>query len=453
MKTMKKVLAVVLAMAMILAVSAVALAASETATLTVSGLAAEGTNTVTYVKVIEPDATAKCGYKIASGVTLELDGNTLTAAEYLALDATKLAKVVVTGGTTESMTVSGTTATATVPAGVYAVTATNDNSGKVAISYNPMVLNVAYNKADKTNSGYTYWVDDANSKNSVVAKYSTIKTEKENDDKYTEIGTNVEYTITTLVPSHVDKFTLTDTITGAAYDTTVPVSVKVGGVECGTESGIVSINGSQMVINLTSKLAGNAGKTVVVTYEATVKEIKVNNIVITQDGDHTWEPATSESYTGAAKLTKYGEDDNTKLAGAKFNVYRDGDANKTALLFSETTTAGVYVYDPENGSADIVTAADGTVTVEGLDLGTYWFKEVEPPKDYSINTTDVSATITEKNTTAEETLKPATTSMTDTKLSALPSTGGIGTTIFTVVGVLIMIAAAAMFFVSRRKRA
>ena len=452
MKTMKKVLAVVLAMAMILAVSAVALAASETATLTVSGLADEGTNTVTYVKVIEPDATAKCGYKIASGVTLELDGNTLTAAEYLALDATKLAKVVVTGGTTESMTVSGTTATATVPAGVYAVTATNDNSGKVAISYNPMVLNVAYNKADKTNSGYTYWVDDANSKNSVVAKYSTIKTEKDNDSEYTEIGKNVEYTITTLVPSHVDTFTLTDTITGAVYDTTVAVSVKVGGAECGTDKGVVSISGNQMVIDLTSKLAGNAGKTVVVTYEATVKEIKVNNIVITEDGDHKWEPATSESYTGAAKLTKYGEDDNTKLAGAKFNVYKDTD--KTAMLkFTKTAVEGVYVYDPVNGSADIVTAADGTVTVEGLDLGTYWFKEVEPPKDYSINTTDVSATITEKNTTKEETLTPATTSMTDTKLSALPSTGGIGTTIFTVVGVLIMIAAAAMFFVSRRKRA
>ena len=41
--------------------------------------------------------------------------------------------------------------------------------------------------------------------------------------------------------------------------------------------------------------------------------------------------------------------------------------------------------------------------------------------------------------------------MTDTKLSALPSTGGIGTTIFTVGGCVIMIAAAYMFFVSRRK--
>ncbi len=41
--------------------------------------------------------------------------------------------------------------------------------------------------------------------------------------------------------------------------------------------------------------------------------------------------------------------------------------------------------------------------------------------------------------------------MTDTKLSSLPSTGGIGTTIFTVGGCAIMIAAAGLFFASRRK--
>ena len=39
----------------------------------------------------------------------------------------------------------------------------------------------------------------------------------------------------------------------------------------------------------------------------------------------------------------------------------------------------------------------------------------------------------------------------DTKLSALPSTGGIGTTIFTIAGCVIMIAAAGLFFASRKK--
>lgn len=39
----------------------------------------------------------------------------------------------------------------------------------------------------------------------------------------------------------------------------------------------------------------------------------------------------------------------------------------------------------------------------------------------------------------------------NTKLVALPSTGGIGTTIFTIGGCVIMIAAAGLYFASRRK--
>ena len=41
--------------------------------------------------------------------------------------------------------------------------------------------------------------------------------------------------------------------------------------------------------------------------------------------------------------------------------------------------------------------------------------------------------------------------MEDTQLSALPSTGGIGTTIFTIAGCLIMVAAAGLFFASRKR--
>ncbi|MEI3495409.1 MAG: LPXTG cell wall anchor domain-containing protein [Blautia obeum] len=41
--------------------------------------------------------------------------------------------------------------------------------------------------------------------------------------------------------------------------------------------------------------------------------------------------------------------------------------------------------------------------------------------------------------------------MKDTKLSALPSTGGIGTTIFTIAGCLIMVTAAGLFFASRKR--
>lgn len=87
------------------------------------------------------------------------------------------------------------------------------------------------------------------------------------------------------------------------------------------------------------------------------------------------------------------------------------------------------------------------MTVKGLDEGTYWFEETKAPEGYSINVDGASATIKEskdKNVTVPTSLK-------DTKLSALPSTGGMGTYLFTIVGVVLMTCAAGAFFVSRRK--
>ena len=111
---------------------------------------------------------------------------------------------------------------------------------------------------------------------------------------------------------------------------------------------------------------------------------------------------------------------------------------------------GIYklaLADNEATSTDTLVAVNGTLTVKGLDEGTYWFEETKAPEGYSINVDGASATIKEskdKNVTVPTSLK-------DTKLSALPSTGGIGTTIFTIAGCLIMVAAAGLFFASRKR--
>lgn len=52
-----------------------------------------------------------------------------------------------------------------------------------------------------------------------------------------------------------------------------------------------------------------------------------------------------------------------------------------------------YVPDNTEGAVtEVVTDANGKVKVQGLDAGTYKFKEVTAPQGYSVNTTDVSAT-------------------------------------------------------------
>ena len=102
---------------------------------------------------------------------------------------------------------------------------------------------------------------------------------------------------------------------------------------------------------------------------------------------------------------------------------------------------------------EVVTDANGKVKVQGLDVGTYIFTEVTAPQGYSVNTTDVSATleVAEDDNGIASGVLTQTTSMNDTKLGSLPSTGGMGTYLFTIIGVVVMAGAAGAFFMSRRR--
>ena len=90
-------------------------------------------------------------------------------------------------------------------------------------------------------------------------------------------------------------------------------------------------------------------------------------------------------------------------------------------------------------------AEDGTLVVYGLDEGTYQITEEQAPDGYSV------VEVPDQTITNAEGSRDLTVDVTDTKLHSLPSTGGIGTTIFTVGGCIIIIAAAGLFFASRRK--
>lgn len=171
------------------------------------------------------------------------------------------------------------------------------------------------------------------------------------------------------------------------------------------------------------------------------------------------------TYSGQITLTKYAEDDNndnlednTKLAGAKFKVYMSKYKDGTTcdqVKWATFDTNGVFTgwATEEVNATEVTTGENGTLVVKGLELGTYGFKETEAPKGYHINTADETATLALETgkTEADATVAIGATVI-DSKLSSLPSTGGIGTTIFTVGGCAIMIAAAFLFFASRKKK-
>lgn len=249
------------------------------------------------------------------------------------------------------------------------------------------------------------------------------------------------------------------------------VTVTIGTNTTTKYVAVTTNNGKkQIVLDLSDVAAdrNNANKDVVLKYQAKVTSEVVRNEVVPGDGSHNFVPAVDTLYTGKVTLTKTGEN-SAKLADAKFVLYRtetiekeDGtkeSVKKYALVSKDTAkTNNEYVVTGwTNNEAVakaegnlIVTDSNGEAVVRGLDstYTDYYFEEVVAPNGYSINDDD-SIVRWGANQTADATTGTA--SMSDTKLSALPATGGIGTTIFTIVGCGIMIAAAGLFFASRRK--
>lgn len=181
------------------------------------------------------------------------------------------------------------------------------------------------------------------------------------------------------------------------------------------------------------------------------------------------------------------DDKAVKLPNAEFTLYVDDAAGTESIEWAENDTKKVSaVGDP------YTTTNDGEIKFKGLDGDkTYYLKETAAPTGYTINDTvykiEFDFTKPDKYAGEEITYKVKVTSnenpaktgeyevkygqqvngdaygntifsgtpinIQNTKLSSLPSTGGIGTTIFTIGGCAIMIIAAGLYFASRRKTA
>ena len=457
MKKIKKVLAMIMAMAMIMGLGLTANAANAKSTITITNLAGTGTNTVEYYKILEPDVKAESGYKFVEGVNVD---GFATAKAFIeaGVEAKKTAlnsEKTVLGTKLTDGTVEGTTWTANVEAGLYAAFATNtsDKDEPVVTYTNPMILSVQYDKAAENGEGYDYNVAATQDKNAVVAKFTRIPVEKTGQDAdgddVVEIGQKATYTIKTFMPSEVESFKLKDALTGATYDKET-VKVTIGREPVELADGMVTFDDKKntMTIDLTSKLEGNEGKAVVVTYDVTITGTEVNNTVEYGDGKHEANSNVT-FYTGSIKLTKYADNKKTPMAGAEFVVFKN---TKEGVRYAVVVNGNIQSWTAVKKDATrLTTNADGVIQVNGLNLGTYSFEEVEAPDGFTINTDKPAVEVKRENTTAEAEFKPASTEMYDTNIIGLPSTGGIGTTLFTIGGIVIMVAAAALYFANRKK--
>lgn len=206
---------------------------------------------------------------------------------------------------------------------------------------------------------------------------------------------------------------------------------------------------------------------VVITYWAQINENAVvgtsgntNSAILKYgtNGEATCTPTTT--YVWSFDVKKYTKDSDSReiaLAGAKFQV-KSGDK---VAFFKLDDTNNVYKFagwdvTGETSLVSVVeTPATGEIKFEGLDSGTYALEEVEAPKGYNKLDSAISfeikgVTDTNKGQVSYGTDSTGTIKVLNNAGTTLPGTGGIGTTIFYLIGGGLMVAAAVLLIAKKR---
>ena len=219
----------------------------------------------------------------------------------------------------------------------------------------------------------------------------------------------------------------------------------------------------------------NDGATITVTYTAHLNDkayvniaggstSNINKVYLTYSNNPKDESSigkTPEStpvyvYTYQLNNTKYHDDDNPNnvLAGAGFRLYSDEACHDEDEIKLKMNDDGTYSRDfsTEGKGVEMISGQDGQFNVKGLDAGTYYLKETKTPDGYSACDNKeivISATHDVNHVSLSGNLS---TTIINKKAGGitLPSTGGIGTTIFYVVGGGLMVAAIVLLVTKKR---
>lgn len=293
----------------------------------------------------------------------------------------------------------------------------------------------------------------------------TIEKEVKNGDAWgttndAKIGDTVEFKITIHVEAGAQSYKVTDTMEkGLSF---ISGSVKIDNEALNDNNATLTLkqNDGDPTFTLAfadSYVANKVGQDIVVTYTATLNENAVvagnkNSATLHYSNKQTVNKETT-TYTYEFDLLKVDGADHKLLNGAEFKLY---DAENGGSVIKVVPVAGGYrvANGDETGAVDTI-KVDGKVHISGLDKTTYWLEETKAPDGYNKLTERKPVNLT--NGSNNTTLTSDTWSEADHGVAVennagaiLPGTGGMGTTLFYVIGGGLMVAAVVLLVTKKR---
>ena len=455
MKKTKRIATVLLALVMVLSLSVCAFAAGANS-ITVNG--AQGGETYKIYKMLDLKVDlVKNAYSYtvndawnafftgegAGAAYVTIDNgyvtwkNSAADMEAFAKAAAKYASENnVTAVATQTPAADGSFVFENLDAGYYLITSTNGTLAMV----------------DTTPANPNPAVDEKNPNPTVDKKVKEDSTGTWGDSNSAQIGDTVYFQTSVTLMKGAKNYVLHDKMGDEL--TLNADSITVVGLTKGTDYTVVTTglnDGCDFEVRFTQSYLDTISTEteVVVTYSAVLNEkAKVESSALNKTqltwGDKngtTWDQTETKTYEFA--VLKYAGTDSEKnpLAGAVFQL-KDANGNVVKLVKVSDTEYRVANGDEAGAVDSFTTVATGKIVIKGVDLDQYTLVETEAPEGYNKLKAPVEVIVNAENALVVD--------VPNNTGAELPSTGGIGTTIFYVVGGILVVGAAVVLTTRKR---
>ena len=479
MKQVRKLASVLLALVMALALTATAFAEGETGSITINDAVVGQTYTVYQILDLESyDASANAyAYKATTAWNTFINRDDIKGT-YVEVDAQgyvtwKDGADVADFAKAAQKYAKDNSTTITNQGSVTATTTTVSFTGLKLGYYLVDTTLGTLCSLDTTNPNVTM-----NEKNEVPTNVKTV--EEDSTGNYGEkndadIGQTVNFKSTITAQAGAENYVFHDVMSaGLTYTGVTGITLNGTAVDASNYTVTApAADGDTFDVTFTQAFCDTlkANDQIVISYTATLNE----NAVIAGEGNpntsklsygeisettgkpsSTTPPSTTKTYTWDVDVFKYtmnGKNEQA-LAGAKFTLSKNADGSNPIALVSGGNNVYRVAKTGETGTVtEITTDTTGKFTIKGLDADTYYLTETAAPAGYNKLAGPVTIVIGENGVVNGTTEAPQ--GVDEVKVlnqsgTELPSTGGIGTTLFYVVGGVLVVGAAVLLVTKKR---